>query len=390
LGSIRGGASGTRARFGPSGPEPYRPVPPVAPHPPLPLSHASDILAPLSPPDPRPLSAAERLVVAASAALVWVLAWAHPLYPPDEGRFASVAAAMADGGSWIVPLFRGEPHLTKPPLTYWLQAIGVELLGRTALAVRLPSLLATSAALLVLFTWMRRGFGARPAVLAIAVAAVMPLTLLVGRLATTDALLSLAWITMLASAWAALDERPLTPTRRPLAVVTWWVAFAAALLTKGPVALGPVGIVVVWLLLAGRLGDVRKLRPSLGAALAFLPLGAWLVALALDHRAPLSHAAPLWWKETFGRALGSASLHHQPFWFYLAVVLAGTYPASTFLAVPSSTFGSATRGRRSARATSGRFSSLRRCCRSWPTASRSESSPPTCFRSRRRSRDSWR
>ncbi|MBL9147609.1 MAG: glycosyltransferase family 39 protein [Phycisphaerae bacterium] len=303
----------------------------------MPPAAAPDILASHVPSDARPLTLAERLVVAASVALVWVLAWGHPLYPPDEGRYGSVAATMADGGSlgaWIVPFFRGEPHLTKPPLIYWLQALGVEVFGRTAFAVRLPSLLATSAALLVLFAWMRRGFGTRPAVLSVALAAVMPLTLIVGRLATTDALLSLAWIAMLASAWTAIGAPTAPPRARSLAVVAFWCAFAVGLLTKGPAAIGPLGIVTVWLLLAGRGRDVARLRPFVGLPLALLPLVAWIVALALDPRTPLGEAGSLWWKETFGRALGSANLRPEPFWYYLVVVAAGAFPATTFLALP--------------------------------------------------------
>src|SRR5262245_18029396 len=100
---------------------------------------------PLPAADRRPLLRGERIVLIAAIALVWFLAWAHPLYPPDEGRYGSTSATMAENGQWLVPFFRGKPHLTNPPLAYWLEATGVLAFGRSAIAIRLPSLLATSA-----------------------------------------------------------------------------------------------------------------------------------------------------------------------------------------------------------------------------------------------------
>ena len=103
--------------------------------------------------DTRPLLTRERLVLAASVLLVWFLAWAYPLLPPDEGRYGSVSATMAESGNWLVPEFRGKAHLTKPPLTYWLQGLGVVAMGRTELAVRWPSLVATSLGLVLLWSF---------------------------------------------------------------------------------------------------------------------------------------------------------------------------------------------------------------------------------------------
>ena len=60
---------------------------------------------------------------------------------------------MADGGSWIVPQFRGHEHLTKPPMTYWLQAMSLRVIWHNEWAVRLPSLIAQSGTVLVGFLY---------------------------------------------------------------------------------------------------------------------------------------------------------------------------------------------------------------------------------------------
>ena len=69
---------------------------------------------------------------------VWLLATAglRPLLLPDEGRYAEVAREMlADDG--LVPLLNGLPFFHKPPLTYWVDLLGLRLFGITPFAVRL-------------------------------------------------------------------------------------------------------------------------------------------------------------------------------------------------------------------------------------------------------------
>jgi 4-amino-4-deoxy-L-arabinose transferase-like glycosyltransferase len=280
--------------------------------------------------DRRPLSGGERLVLIAALLLVWFLAWAHPLYPPDEGRYGSASATMAEGGSWLVPMFRGKPHLTKPPLTYWLEASGVMAFGRTTIAIRLPGLLATSAALLVLLAFARRALGTRPAVIAVALASVMPIVLIVGRLATTDALLSLGWIALLALGWSIASEDDDLRAKRVRLVVCFWLVQALAFLIKGPPALGPLIIIGAWLLLANRPRAIARFAPWFGLPLALVPIGAWLAYIAWRY----PEVTQLWWDETFGRASGEKHLRSEPFWFYVPVFLAGLYPATTMMALP--------------------------------------------------------
>ncbi|MGH1433215.1 MAG: ArnT family glycosyltransferase [Lewinella sp.] len=71
---------------------------------------------------------------------------ALPLRLWDEGRRAVNALEMWSGESHLlVPSFLGEPDHwgTKPPLLVWSQALAMQVLGPTVLAVRLPAALAT-------------------------------------------------------------------------------------------------------------------------------------------------------------------------------------------------------------------------------------------------------
>ena len=71
------------------------------------------------------------------------------LVDETEPLFAEAARQMTVTGDWITPYYNGEPRFDKPPLIYWLMAIGYQVIGVNEWAVRLPSALAAIA--LVIF-----------------------------------------------------------------------------------------------------------------------------------------------------------------------------------------------------------------------------------------------
>ncbi len=261
-------------------------------------------------------------VLALALAVIWWSPFDHPLYPHDEGRYAAVAARMVDSGDWIVPVFRGQPHITKPPLTYWLEAMAVALLGRTEAAARLPAMLATTGVVLAIFSFMRSRRGMVAALLAVGMYAILPLALIVGRIGATDAILNLCWTGGLLSGYLAIESGQ----RRWRAF--FWTCIALAALTKGPLAVAPLGIIGTWLFLGGRLRDLTKLGLGWGL-LAPLPLVAWILAV----RNAGHDVVGTLWMESFGRANGALG-KHEPWWFYLPIFLIGFFPATAMLTLP--------------------------------------------------------
>jgi hypothetical protein len=70
------------------------------------------------------------------------------LNEPDEGRYALIALALADGRSgWWLPQMSDYLHLDKPPLAYGLTALALRLFGPGEWAARLPSAFGAVAAL---------------------------------------------------------------------------------------------------------------------------------------------------------------------------------------------------------------------------------------------------
>ena len=75
-----------------------------------------------------------------------LLAWCVGMFgrgywTPDEPREADIAWRMSWQPDKSVPLLAGEAFCEKPPLTYWLAAVPIELWGDQGWIARLPNLL---------------------------------------------------------------------------------------------------------------------------------------------------------------------------------------------------------------------------------------------------------
>lgn len=63
-----------------------------------------------------------------------------PFYDTSEPRYAEIARIMASTHDWIMPWFGpGTPFWGKPPLSFWAQALSMNLFGYNEFAARLPS-----------------------------------------------------------------------------------------------------------------------------------------------------------------------------------------------------------------------------------------------------------
>jgi 4-amino-4-deoxy-L-arabinose transferase-like glycosyltransferase len=222
-----------------------------------------------------------------------------PLIDRDEPRFAEAAREMIQSGNFVVPTFNGVPRYDKPPLIYWCQAAAYEIFGQNAFAARLPSLLATAATAVLIYTWGIR-LGRTWIGLAAALSYSFCLqTVQQGRVATADALL-IFFMTLTAFAgW--LIVRPKTGTCAPFACyAVLALGFGGGFLAKGPEA---------WLPLIALLGCASGKR--LGVMLSFVAGLAvvllWGVPAYLE-----THGDYLWqsWKAGIAdRAWGSDQGH---------------------------------------------------------------------------------
>ena len=80
------------------------------------------------------------LVIVALAPLWLVGILGRGLWTPDEPREADIAWRMSLQSERTLPQLAGTPFLEKPPLTYWMSAAALTLLGDSAAAARAPNL----------------------------------------------------------------------------------------------------------------------------------------------------------------------------------------------------------------------------------------------------------
>ncbi len=250
-------------------------------------------------------------VVVTTALMLAIGAASIPLFDPDEARFARTSLEMQRSGDLVVPTFEGEPRLVKPPLLHWIQATLFSILGTGEWVVRLPSIAATLAALLITGWVARRRFGEQGALWATICMATMPLVIVIGRQGTLDALLML-------HVWAAVAyDIDAAPEDGPRPAWPYGLLLGLAFLIKGPVGV----VLPVLMILAGRTASGRTVAPSLRGltigfatwALVVLPWG-----LAFVARVGGTTAATL--KEEVWLRFFEGTAHVEPFWYYLPVL----------------------------------------------------------------------
>lgn len=149
----------------------------------------------------------------------------------EETRRARVAIEMLESGDWVVPREQGRLFPDRPPLGNWLIALSVWATGgKGAIAVRLPTVLATLATCLVVYGYSRRFLSANAALIAGLAYATLGQVMSLGMLAETEATLTL-FVGASLLVWHACYR-----LGRP-AWQTWclgYVLAGLAALTKGP------------------------------------------------------------------------------------------------------------------------------------------------------------
>jgi 4-amino-4-deoxy-L-arabinose transferase len=221
------------------------------------------------------MNASDRRALGLVFALLVLLAFAFQgtrgIWEPDEGRYSSAGLNMRDSGDWLVPTVDGEhPHLTKPPVTYWLLATSFTLFGANEWAARLPGALAFVGTGLLVFGLGRRFCPGKPWLPALAWCLSLA-PMISANIVSTDVLL-VFFETAAMSAFVAAWSRAPADGRRW--ILGMWVAWGLAFMTKGPPGLLPLGAMVAFLAVYDR-ARLRGLFHPLGLLLFIGVAGTW-------------------------------------------------------------------------------------------------------------------
>lgn len=266
------------------------------------------------------------------------------LVDETEPLFAEAARGMYETGDWITPYFNGETRFDKPPLVYWLMAIGFHLFGVSEWTVRLPSVLAATGLTGFGFYTLRRFGFPRPhgtlqpdfkafwyaAIIGAAAIALNPETIVWARIGVSDMLLSGCIGAALLSFFIGYAQ-PETPQRQ----VRWYRAFyifmALAVLDKGPVGVVIPGLtVIVFSVYVGKVRELLKEIQLLKGGLLFAAIAIpWFVLVIMANGQ--TYLDSFFGYHNFDRFTDVVNGHAAPWFFYFLVVFVGFLPWSPFL-----------------------------------------------------------
>lgn len=242
----------------------------------------------------------------------------------DEPRYAAIGREMAESGDWVTPRLWGEPWFEKPPLLYWLVAVGFKAGLGDDLAPRLPVAVISAAFILLFFHQIRREFGERVALYSSGVLATSAGWLGYSHVAVTDLPLSATFSA------ALLFCLPWVRSGGRRGLLIAGVLLGLAVLAKGLV---PIALIAPLLWIAGRKWpDLFFL-----AAAAFIVAAPWYVLCYWQNGSVVLEE--LFWKHHFSRFFSPELQHVQPWWYYLPVLLGLMFPWTAMLTlVPHKTF----------------------------------------------------
>lgn len=281
------------------------------------------------------------LLVALCALLFFFGLGSLGLTDRDEGSNAEAAREMVQSGDWLTPTLNGLPRFAKPAFNYWLISSAYRLFGTSEFTARLPSAVFGTGLVLMLYYFARRFLGPAIALRAAVMLLLNIEMLAIGRMVLTDMVLvfftTLSIFSFFLGLYGARKDK-------------WWywllyVGMAFAVLTKGPVGLLPLLVIIPYVILTGpwRQGHqvLKECHPVAGTLLFLAIAAPWYTAMLLLHGSGYVASAR---GDTVTRFFSVIGGHGGTIFFYVPILLLGFFPWSGYL--PAALVGSLRGSRR--------------------------------------------
>jgi 4-amino-4-deoxy-L-arabinose transferase-like glycosyltransferase len=253
----------------------------------------------------------------------------YDLSSPDEPRYALVAREMLTDHHWVLLHRNGRPYPDKPPAFFWSIA-GISYLAGgkvTPWTARMPSAVAATLILLLMWRWSRRNTeDHKLPLLTVLILMSCAKFFFQARMAQIDMLLCFFTTASMVLGYHAVCGAPYS---------RFWlgICLGMGILTKGPVGLAvPLGAVGLFALFRGR--QSWRNFPLKALLWALIPVSVWILLLVIDISAhdQWPYLKNLLFKQTVVRYF-SAWHHHEPFYFLFGTFLMDFLPWTPFLLV---------------------------------------------------------
>jgi len=281
-------------------------------------------------------------IVVASVLLNYLATGERGLWSADEGRAAQCAQNILESGDWSLPrLHTGAVEMRSPPMYPWLAAVSARVFGGVdGWSVRLPSFIAATAALLVVFEF---GVAVGGLTVGLASATILACTTRfawLARVARPEMALAAAVVGCLFLFWRARVAEPAAGrgVRLPF---TFYGLLSIAILLRGPVALALIATpLLLWVIAVRRplipvlhraaWMEWRELRLLPGLAIATAATVSWFAYADLRTDGAFTRAFFL--SQLPGRGLEvEETASTSPWWTYLPRFFGDFFPWSLLL-----------------------------------------------------------
>ena len=289
----------------------------------------------LTPHEPRPNKRLYLFLAAVALLVAFAFQGARGLLESTECRYAECSREMLESGDWLVPTLRYQPHWTKPPLTYWTIAGGMELVGRNAWGARLPIAFAFVAAVWAVYAIGRTLWDPATGLVSAILYATSPFAIAAANVVSTDTPLGLWQLLVVLAYWKVIRsgaDRPPRRSRRARPtgprrawILGLWFFAGLAFLTKGPaglLALLAVFVFHAWMRRRGR--DLPRLFAPVGLGLFLVVAFGWYVVVIVCYSGVLGY----WLREEMLGRIAVSQIDHNPEWYkpfilYLPILVFG-------------------------------------------------------------------
>lgn len=227
----------------------------------------------------------------------------------SEARYAEIGREMAISGDYLHPRLLGIQHFHKPPITYYLTALGYHLFGANEFGARF--FLCVALVLQIFFVYKIALLLFRDEKVAFSAGIIyfcMPLALVAARNLTTDAYLTTFIL------WSLYYWLLRKKGRSVFFLYGFYLLLGIGFLTKGPVVLLPVLVFIICWKIFYKDPLKVTLHNLLGTLLFLAVSASWFVAVIIDIPALWDYFIK---DQIVKRSLNAEKFHRQePFWYY--------------------------------------------------------------------------
>lgn len=236
----------------------------------------------------------------------------------SEARYAQISKEMFESGNYLHPTLMGIKHYHKPPLTYWITCAGYKIFGANVIGARFFLQIGIILQMLIVYGIAKLLFqNNRHAFLAALLYFALPGVYMSSRALTTDVFLT-TFVLLAVFSWLKF-----TLKEQKTYLLLFYISLGLGFFTKGPV----VYIFPVFIIIGSYISGLKPkklISYHIIGVLIMLIIGlTWFVYLYIIderflHYFVIQHTVERMATDNFGRS--------EPWWFFIAVVSASSFP----------------------------------------------------------------